>query len=132
MHNNFSGLFFGIPFTKPNPDFLQSVKTQLQPESKLLVVCQEGLRLVYDIQALNFAFFEHVPFFYNYVIGAKYIPTLSMIIFTGELGWPPLVESHLPTTFFIFTKLQSETLLKNPPLDLRVSPTNNLLIILYY
>lgn len=48
LHNNFSGLFFGLPFTKPNPDFVTSVKSKFQPDSKLLVVCQEGLRLVYD------------------------------------------------------------------------------------
>jgi hypothetical protein len=40
-------LFFGIPFTRPNPDFVQSVKSQIQPETKLLIVCQEGLRSVY-------------------------------------------------------------------------------------
>ncbi|KAK7840050.1 rhodanese-like domain-containing protein 9, partial [Quercus suber] len=45
VHNNFSGLFFGLPFTKLNPDFVQSVKSQFSPESKLLLVCQEGLRL---------------------------------------------------------------------------------------
>lgn len=44
LHNNFSGLFYGLPFTKPNPEFVQSVKSQFSPESKLLVVCQEGLR----------------------------------------------------------------------------------------
>lgn len=44
LHNNFSGLFFGLPFTKPNPDFVKSVKSQFSPESKLLLVCQEGLR----------------------------------------------------------------------------------------
>lgn len=44
VHNNFSGLFFGLPFTKPNPDFVPSVKAQFSPESKLLLVCQEGLR----------------------------------------------------------------------------------------
>lgn len=49
LHNNFSGLFFGLPFTKLNTDFVQSVKSQLSPESKILVVCQEGLRLVYAI-----------------------------------------------------------------------------------
>ena len=49
MHNNFAGLFFGLLFTKPNPDFVQSVKSQFETETKLLVVCQEGLRLVYDI-----------------------------------------------------------------------------------
>ena len=44
LHNNFSGLFFGLPFTKTNPEFVQSVKSQFQPGSKLLLVCQEGLR----------------------------------------------------------------------------------------
>ncbi|ESR43067.1 hypothetical protein CICLE_v10012632mg [Citrus x clementina] len=46
VHNNFSGLFFGLPFTKQNPEFVQSVKNQFSPESKLLVVCQEGLRYI--------------------------------------------------------------------------------------
>ncbi|KAJ6829435.1 rhodanese-like domain-containing protein 9, chloroplastic isoform X1 [Iris pallida] len=44
LHNNFSGLFYGLPFTKPNPDFVQAVKGQFSPDSKLLLVCQEGLR----------------------------------------------------------------------------------------
>ncbi|OWM78952.1 rhodanese-like domain-containing protein 9, chloroplastic [Punica granatum] len=44
VHNNFSGLFFGLPFTKLNPDFVQSVKSKFPPDSKLLLVCQEGLR----------------------------------------------------------------------------------------
>ncbi|GMY14136.1 rhodanese-like domain-containing protein 9, chloroplastic [Fagus crenata] len=44
VHNNFAGLFFGLPFTKLNPDFVQSVKSQFSPQSKLLLVCQEGLR----------------------------------------------------------------------------------------
>ncbi|WRX24605.1 Rhodanese-like domain - like 4 [Theobroma cacao] len=49
LHNNFSGLFFGLPFTKPNPHFVQSVKSQFSPDSKLLLVCQEGLRLGFNI-----------------------------------------------------------------------------------
>lgn len=44
LHNNFAGLFFGLPFTKQNPDFVQSVKSQFSPDKKLLLVCQEGLR----------------------------------------------------------------------------------------
>ncbi|KAL3715839.1 hypothetical protein ACJRO7_007572 [Eucalyptus globulus] len=44
LHNNFSGLFYGLPFTKPNPEFVQSVKSQFSPQSKILLVCQEGLR----------------------------------------------------------------------------------------
>ncbi|XP_042940862.1 rhodanese-like domain-containing protein 9, chloroplastic isoform X2 [Carya illinoinensis] len=55
LHNNFSGLFFGLPFTKPNPDFVQSIKSQFSPESKLVLVCQEGLRLNYELN-LNWIF----------------------------------------------------------------------------
>lgn len=47
LHNNFAGLFFGLTFTKPNPEFVQSVKSQFSPETKLLLICQEGLRLVF-------------------------------------------------------------------------------------
>lgn len=46
VHNNFAGLFFGLPFTKRNLEFTKMVKDKFSPESKLLVVCQEGLRLV--------------------------------------------------------------------------------------
>lgn len=44
LHNNFSGLLYGIPFTKPNPEFISTVKSKFPTDSKLLVVCQEGLR----------------------------------------------------------------------------------------
>ncbi|RWR73813.1 Rhodanese-like domain-containing protein 9, chloroplastic [Cinnamomum micranthum f. kanehirae] len=44
VHNNFSGLFFGLSFTKLNPDFVKLVKEQFSTDSKLLLVCQEGLR----------------------------------------------------------------------------------------
>ncbi|KAJ8645226.1 hypothetical protein MRB53_006974 [Persea americana] len=44
VHNNFSGLFFGLSFTKLNPDFVKLVKGQFSTDSKLLLVCQEGLR----------------------------------------------------------------------------------------
>lgn len=46
VHNNFSGLFFGLPFTKLNPEFVKSVRNEFSQDSKLLLVCQEGLRLV--------------------------------------------------------------------------------------
>jgi rhodanese-related sulfurtransferase len=48
VHNNFAGLFFGLPFTKLNPHFAKTVKESFSPESKILVVCQEGLRFVCD------------------------------------------------------------------------------------
>lgn len=38
VHNNFSGLFFGLPFTRPNSDFVQTVKNHFPTDSKLLVV----------------------------------------------------------------------------------------------
>ncbi|KAF6151823.1 hypothetical protein GIB67_010397 [Kingdonia uniflora] len=44
LHNNFSGLFYGLPFTKQNPEFLQSIRSKFSQDSKLLLVCQEGLR----------------------------------------------------------------------------------------
>ncbi|XP_051150285.1 rhodanese-like domain-containing protein 9, chloroplastic [Andrographis paniculata] len=60
LHNNFSGLFFGLPFTKPNPDFVQSVKSQFSPGSKLLLVCQEGLRSVAAADKLDSAGFQKI------------------------------------------------------------------------
>ncbi|XP_057438742.1 rhodanese-like domain-containing protein 9, chloroplastic [Lotus japonicus] len=60
LHNNFSGLFYGLPFTKPNPEFVQSVKSQIPPESKVLVVCQEGLRSTAAADRLEKAGFEDV------------------------------------------------------------------------
>ncbi|KAL3534258.1 hypothetical protein ACH5RR_002719 [Cinchona calisaya] len=60
VHNNFSGLFFGLSFTKPNPDFVQSVKSQFSPESKLLLVCQEGLRSAGAAQKLEAAGYKNI------------------------------------------------------------------------
>lgn len=60
MHNNFSGLFFGLPFTKLNPEFVQSVKAQFSPQSKLLLVCQEGLRSTAAAAQLEKAGFENI------------------------------------------------------------------------
>ncbi|XVF75864.1 hypothetical protein PTKIN_Ptkin13bG0221400 [Pterospermum kingtungense] len=60
LHNNFSGLFFGLPFTKPNPEFVQSVKTQFSPDSKLLLVCQEGLRSAAAANKLEQAGFKNI------------------------------------------------------------------------
>ncbi|PSS15635.1 Rhodanese-like domain-containing protein [Actinidia chinensis var. chinensis] len=59
-HNNFAGLFFGLTFTKTNPEFLQSVKSQFSPESKLLLVCQEGLRSAGAAQRLEEAGFQNI------------------------------------------------------------------------
>ncbi|CAL9025978.1 unnamed protein product [Prunus brigantina] len=60
LHNNFSGLFYGLPFTKPNPEFVQSVKSQFSPQSKLLLVCQEGLRSTAAANKLEQAGFENI------------------------------------------------------------------------
>ncbi|PPD88587.1 hypothetical protein GOBAR_DD14476 [Gossypium barbadense] len=60
LHNNFSGLFFGLPFTKLNPEFVQSVKSQFSPESKLLLVCQEGLRSTAAANKLEQAGFQNI------------------------------------------------------------------------
>lgn len=60
VHNNFSGLFFGLSFTKPNPDFVRSVKDQFSADSKLLLVCQEGLRSTAAANKLDEAGFQNI------------------------------------------------------------------------
>lgn len=60
VHNNFSGLFFGLPFTKLNDKFVDSVQSQLSPQSKLLIVCQEGLRSTAAATKLEAAGFKNV------------------------------------------------------------------------
>ncbi|KAL6600636.1 hypothetical protein ACP70R_045436 [Stipagrostis hirtigluma subsp. patula] len=60
VHNNFAGLFFGLPFTKLNPDFTKTVKEKFSPESKLLVVCQEGLRSAAAADALEKQGFQNI------------------------------------------------------------------------
>ncbi|KAG9160341.1 hypothetical protein Leryth_008750, partial [Lithospermum erythrorhizon] len=60
LHNNFSGLFYGLPFTKQNPEFVQTVKRKFSPESKLLLVCQEGLRSSAAAQKLEKEGFQNI------------------------------------------------------------------------
>lgn len=60
VHNNFSGLFFGLLFTKPNPDFVRSVKDRFSADSKLLLVCQEGLRSAAAANKLDEAGFQNI------------------------------------------------------------------------
>ncbi|KAI3847376.1 hypothetical protein MKX03_023514 [Papaver bracteatum] len=60
VHNNFSGLFFGIPFTKRNTEFVKSVRSQFSPDTKLLLVCQEGLRSSAAANELEKAGFENI------------------------------------------------------------------------
>ncbi|KAM7530138.1 hypothetical protein LguiB_033548 [Lonicera macranthoides] len=60
LHNNFSGLFYGLPFTKPNPEFVQSVKSQFSPDSKLLLVCQGGMRSAGAANKLEEAGFQNI------------------------------------------------------------------------
>ncbi|CAN6440989.1 unnamed protein product [Victoria cruziana] len=60
VHNNFSGLFFGLPFTKPNPAFVGSVKTNFTIDSKILLVCQEGLRSAAAANQLEEEGFQNV------------------------------------------------------------------------
>ncbi|KAJ4970253.1 hypothetical protein NE237_003352 [Protea cynaroides] len=60
LHNNFSGLFYGLPFTRINPNFVQSVKGQFSTDSKLLLVCQEGLRSAAAADKLEEAGFQNL------------------------------------------------------------------------
>ncbi|XP_076905225.1 rhodanese-like domain-containing protein 9, chloroplastic [Bidens hawaiensis] len=60
LHNNFSGLFYGLPFTKPNPEFVDSVRSKFSPDSKILIVCQEGLRSSGAANKLEAAGFQNI------------------------------------------------------------------------
>ncbi|XP_043693389.1 rhodanese-like domain-containing protein 9, chloroplastic [Telopea speciosissima] len=60
VHNNFAGLFFGLLFTKLNPNFVQSIKSQFSTDSKLLLVCQEGLRSAAAANKLEEAGFQNL------------------------------------------------------------------------
>ncbi|EYU39913.1 hypothetical protein ABFS82_10G169800 [Erythranthe guttata] len=60
LHNNFSGLFYGLPFTKPNPEFVESLKGKFSPDTKLLLVCQEGLRSAAAANKLEQAGYENI------------------------------------------------------------------------
>nr|AKM76382.1 rhodanese/cell cycle control phosphatase superfamily protein [Melianthus villosus] len=60
LHNNFSGLFYGLPFTKRNPEFVQGVKSQFSQDKKLLLVCQEGLRSAAAASKLEEAGFQNI------------------------------------------------------------------------
>ncbi|KAI3507621.1 hypothetical protein L1887_22610 [Cichorium endivia] len=60
LHNNFSGLFYGLAFTKPNPEFVESVKNRFSPDSKILIVCQEGLRSAGAANKLEAAGFQNI------------------------------------------------------------------------
>ncbi|XP_006856459.2 rhodanese-like domain-containing protein 9, chloroplastic isoform X2 [Amborella trichopoda] len=60
VHNNFSGLFFGLPFTKPNPEFVKSVNEKFSTDSKLLLVCQEGMRSAAAARQLEEEGFQNI------------------------------------------------------------------------
>lgn len=62
LHNNFSGLFYGLAFTKPNPDFISSVEKKFPTDSKLLLVCQEGLRSGAAADKLEKAGFQNLAY----------------------------------------------------------------------
>ncbi|KAL2613800.1 hypothetical protein R1flu_025492 [Riccia fluitans] len=64
MHNNFAGLLYGLAYTKPNPEFVQQVTSKFQDkeQSKLLLVCQEGLRSGYAAEKLDGVGFKNVAY----------------------------------------------------------------------
>jgi len=100
LHNNFSGLFYGLPFTKPNPDFVQSVKTQFPPESKLLVVCQEGLRFVYDfLPNLTANYLHHLVILtgrslHSYVLVLNFTSTFMFFFSLYMIGFQNFIEEE--------------------------------------
>ncbi|XP_002975300.2 rhodanese-like domain-containing protein 9, chloroplastic [Selaginella moellendorffii] len=65
MHNGFAGLFYGIAFTKPNSNFVADVERSFSKDSKLLLVCQEGLRSGQAAEKLEEAGFRNLAFIDN-------------------------------------------------------------------
>eukprot|EP00249_Psilotum_nudum_P005387 c18825_g1_i1 orf=223-963(+) len=62
LHNNFSGLFFGLAFTKLNPEFVNSFEKKFSKDSKLLLVCQEGLRSLTAAEKLKDAGYQNLAY----------------------------------------------------------------------
>ncbi|KAJ7529101.1 hypothetical protein O6H91_15G033900 [Diphasiastrum complanatum] len=62
LHNGFSGLFYGVAFTKPNPKFISEVEKTFSKDHKLLVVCQEGLRSGIAAEKLEGAGFQNLAY----------------------------------------------------------------------
>eukprot|EP00271_Cylindrocystis_brebissonii_P012804 TRINITY_DN32307_c0_g1_i1.p1 TRINITY_DN32307_c0_g1~~TRINITY_DN32307_c0_g1_i1.p1 ORF type:complete len:247 (-),score=46.36 TRINITY_DN32307_c0_g1_i1:589-1329(-) len=59
-HMSFAGIFYGLAFTKPNEEFTSSLEKQFGKDSKLLLVCQEGLRSGTAVEKLEDAGFENL------------------------------------------------------------------------
>ncbi|KAL3700816.1 hypothetical protein R1sor_018838 [Riccia sorocarpa] len=64
LHNNFAGLLYGLAYTKPNPEFIQEVTSKFEDreQSKLLLVCQEGLRSGYAAEKLEGVGFKNLAY----------------------------------------------------------------------
>ncbi|KAH8937302.1 hypothetical protein BDL97_16G021300 [Sphagnum fallax] len=65
MHMSFAGTFYGVAFTKTNPDFVATFEKQFQKDSKILIVCQEGLRSGKAAEELEGAGFQNVSYLVN-------------------------------------------------------------------
>ncbi|KAL5719479.1 hypothetical protein ACHQM5_012249 [Ranunculus cassubicifolius] len=74
---------FGIPFTKPNAEFVQSVKNQFSPDRKLLVVCQEGLRSAAAAYKLEEAGFENISCISS---GLQSVKPASLVVVQGKIS----------------------------------------------
>jgi rhodanese-related sulfurtransferase len=61
-HNNFAGLFYGLAFTKENPNFNSTITEKFPKDSKLLLVCNEGLRSGYASDRLEDLGYENVAY----------------------------------------------------------------------
>ncbi|CAI5468920.1 unnamed protein product [Closterium sp. Yama58-4] len=57
-HTSMPGNLYGLAFTKPNPDFISTIRSKFpSPDAKILFVCQEGLRslsVASDLERLGY------------------------------------------------------------------------------
>lgn len=61
-HNSFAGAFYGLAFTKENDDFLGTIQKKYKKDDKILMVCQEGLRLVFQALSLTVVIWSYQRF----------------------------------------------------------------------
>ncbi|KAL4198193.1 hypothetical protein AMTRI_Chr03g138950 [Amborella trichopoda] len=88
VNNNFSGLSFGLPFTKPNSEFVKSVNEKFSTDNKLLLVYQEGMRSAAAARKLEEEGFQNISCITSGLQSVK--PTIRC-----RQGWPRIIQGKI-------------------------------------
>ncbi|CAI5513585.1 unnamed protein product [Closterium sp. Naga37s-1] len=90
-HTSMPGNLYGLAFTKPNPDFISTIRSKFSsPDAKILFVCQEGLRslsVASDLERLGYTDIVVTEGLNKLKPGAilflKFFPEQAEVIFGG-------------------------------------------------